>query len=102
MTVFREWLKRKWRVESHPTEAQLKLRHAIHATFSTPEGQVTLQWLMDRVYCTISTANDPIRIAEHNAQRALVHEILEELDHAQHPSKYEPKEEDDHAVDEKG
>lgn len=93
-TAVQRWLGNMWRFDQDPGEAVQRRRIAIQATFSSVHGQEVLQWLLDRCYCTISVSSDPNDVIAHNAQRALVHEILEELDAAQHPTKYNPQQED--------
>lgn len=46
---------------------------------------------MDTVYCTVYQGNDPLILAAHNGRRSVVHEILELVDYANSPQKYETK-----------
>jgi copper oxidase (laccase) domain-containing protein len=41
------------------------------------------------VYCTIYEGTDPIAAATHNGRRSLVQEILENIDLAEQPEKYQ-------------
>ena len=82
-----QWLARKWQ----PNQMDA-LTQAYVVVFATPEGQRVLQHLMDHVYATVCYSTDPITLATHNGRRAVVQEILENLDRAQWPDKYHPKE----------
>lgn len=77
------WLTRLWQ----PVVTDDVLRD-YQVTFSTPEGQVVLQHLMDAVYCQVYTGHDPVELATQNGRRSVVHEILENIDKATHPGKY--------------
>lgn len=78
------WLNVKWlpRVDAH-------LLDAFAVTFGTAQGREVLQYLLDNVYCTVYEGTDPIALAMHNGQRQLVQVILENIDKAQQPAKYE-------------
>lgn len=80
---FTEWLTRKWDRSPQPLLAQ-----DYQVCFSTPHGQRVLTHLLDQVYCQIYEGTDPIAAATHNGRRSLVHEILENLDVAENPNKY--------------
>lgn len=86
MKRFKEWLTWKWEKEPDPT-----LVRSYQVTFSTEHGRRVLQHLMDKVYCTIYEGSDPILMATHNGRRSLLHEILEDIDIAEHPGKYDIK-----------
>jgi len=73
-----QWLKRKWR--RPPTEV---LDQAYQVTFSTPQGQLVLQHLLNEVYCQVCLSSDPIVLATHNARRSVVHEMLENIERAE-------------------
>jgi hypothetical protein len=77
------WLTRKWQ----PVVTDDVLR-AYQLAFSTPEGQVVLQHLMDAVYCQVYVGKDPTELAMQNGRRSVVHEILENIDKATNPGKY--------------
>lgn len=81
------WLTRKWQ----PVVTENVLR-AYQVTFSTAEGQVVLQHLMDAVYCQVYQGKDPVELAIQNGRRSVVHEILENIDKATEPGKYQPRE----------
>ena len=81
--TLRNWLQQKW----HPRPAETMLR-AYQATFSTMEGQLVLQDLLDRVYCQTCPSLDPQALATHNGCRSVVQDILEKIDQAQQPEKY--------------
>lgn len=81
--MIRAWLAHKWQREPQPTLAQ-----DYQVTFSTPQGQRVLQHLFDHVYCTIYEGQDALAMAAHNGRRAVIHEILENLDLAESPEKY--------------
>jgi hypothetical protein len=80
---FLRWLTRKWQAVSQPD-----LMKAYHVTFSSVAGQQVLQHLMDRTYCSVYFGTDPMESVAHNARRALVHEILENIDAGERPDKY--------------
>jgi hypothetical protein len=84
MRAFRDWLTTKWRRE----EDRAALAQAYGATFATTEGQRVLRHLLDGVYCTVYEGRDPIEAAHHNGRRAVVQEILENVDLAEAPAKY--------------
>lgn len=75
---FAQWLKRKW--QRPPVE---ELDQAYQVTFSTPQGQLVLQHLLNEVYCQVCLSTDPIVIATHNARRTVVHEMLENIERAE-------------------
>lgn len=83
---FRLWFRYKWR-----TLFAGDLARAYHTTFAHGDGQIVLQHLMDGIYCTVYTGNDPIQAMMHNARRSVVQEILENIDMAENPTKYEIK-----------
>jgi len=60
-------------------------------TFSGLQGQRVLQHLMDSVYCTVYEGSNRDEALIHNARRTVIQEILENLDRAEHPQKYEVK-----------
>lgn len=88
MSRLKDWLPTKWQ-----RTLPLDVLRAYAATFSTPDGRVVLQHLMDEVYCTTCPTNDPIALATHNGRRSVVQELLENLDVAEQPQKYTPHEE---------
>jgi len=88
MRRFTEWLTRKWDRNPHPFMAQ-----DYQVTFSTPHGRRVLTHLLDQVYCQIYEGTDPIAAAVHNGRRSLVQEILENIDSAEQPQKYEIRQE---------
>jgi hypothetical protein len=73
------------------------LAHAYQVTFSTAQGQLVLQHLLDEVYCQTCPVQDPIALAMHNGRRSVVQEILENIDSANSPTKYTYTEELTHA-----
>jgi hypothetical protein len=77
------WLPRKWQ----PVVPESVLR-AYQVAFSTAEGQVVLQHLIDQVYCQVYTGHDPVELSMHNGRRSVVQEILENIDKAEQPGKY--------------
>ena len=82
-----DWLSRKWRKEPQP-----ELARAYLLTFSTAEGRMVLQDWLDEIYCQTCPLNDPLALAEHNGQRKFVQRILEAIDQAGQPEKYDVKE----------
>lgn len=86
MKTIVEWLRHKW-VGVDPT-----LLKSYHSTFiGNPQGAQVLQHLLDSVYCTVYEGTDPNAALAHNARRSVVHEILVNLDVAEHPEKWAPK-----------
>lgn len=82
--TMRDWLSTRWRRRIDPG-----LADAYQVTFSTLHGRQVLRHLMDEVYCQLCPLNDPIALATHNGRRSLVHEMLENIDAAESPGKYE-------------
>ncbi len=83
-SIIRRWLGRRWRSQLDPA-----LLQDYRATFSNPAGQRVLYHLMDAAYCQIYAGHDPIELATLNGRRSLVHEMLENLDMATNPDKYQ-------------
>ena len=84
MKSFYEWFTRRWERKPDPV-----LLESFRVTFQSEHGRRVLQHLMDKVYCTFYEGTDPIAAAAHNGRRSLVHEILENIDIAEHPDKYQ-------------
>lgn len=82
MKWLRDFLERRWRA------VDSDLAMAYHATFSSVDGQRVLQHLLDTVYFEIYRGTDPAQAVAHNARRAVVHEILVNIDVAKNPQKY--------------
>lgn len=80
-----QWLGFKWRVVVMPSD----IARAYHATFNTEPGKVVLQHLIDEVYCQVYVGQDAIACVAFNARRALVHEILLNMDSVENPAKYQ-------------
>jgi hypothetical protein len=89
---FTEWLGQKWRRRTDPALAQ-----AYQVTFSTAQGQLVLQHLLDEIYCQTCPTRDQIDLATHNGRRSVVQEILENIDAANEPMKYTLTQEMTHA-----
>lgn len=83
-TRFREWLTRKWQRSLDPMLAE-----SYRVTFGGLHGQRVLHHLIDGVYATVCPSQDPIALAVHNGRRSVVQEILENLDAAESPQKYQ-------------
>ncbi len=81
-----EWFKQKW---TRPKEDDLK--QAYIATFSSFHGRIVLDHLLTNIYMTLYEGTDPVAAAVHQGRRSVVHEILEVIDQAEHPEKYEVK-----------
>ena len=79
-----EWLSRKWQ----PQRQQQEILQAYLLTFSTAEGRLVLQHLIDQVYASVCPTNNAIDLALHNGRRSLLHEMLVNIDLAEHPDKY--------------
>ena len=62
---------------SNPSDVTHEVRQAYIRTFSTPDGQIVLQHLVNGCYATVCYSKDQIEQAAHNGRRSLVHEILE-------------------------
>jgi hypothetical protein len=90
---FTDWLSQKWRRRTDPQLAQ-----AYQVTFSTAQGQLVLQHLLDEVYCQTCQVQDALALAVHNGRRSVVQEILENIDAANEPTKYALTEELTHAT----
>lgn len=91
--TIQDWLSHKWSRRLDPSLSQ-----AYQVTFSSLQGRLVLQHLMDEVYCQTCPVNDPIALATHNGRRSVVQEILENIDIATSPEKYTPREELTHAT----
>ena len=62
---------------------------AYQTTFTgSPSGQLVLQHLMDNIYCTVYEGTDVQAALVHNARRGVIHEILQNIDAAERPDKY--------------
>jgi hypothetical protein len=83
-----QWLARMWQ----PTIPETL--EAYNIAFSTYHGQLVLHHLMDSVYCTVYSGTDPNAALVHNSRRTVVQEILENIDTARNPQKYQVKEEE--------
>ena len=60
--------------QARETEAA-RIRQAFRDTFQSVQGQVVMEYLVDRFYNTISFTRDPYVTAYNEGQRALVHEM---------------------------
>lgn len=89
LTAVRRWLARKWQP---PDTAQLLQDHL--EVFGSPAGRRLLSHWLDRVYCTVYEGTDPRQATLHEGRRSFVQELLENLDHAETPDKYRPREEE--------
>lgn len=84
MKQFLAWLHRKWSPESEVAPEDFE------QTFvASPSGQRVLHHLLDTVYCQVYTGKDPYECMALNGRRSVIHEILIEIDKAQHPDKYQ-------------
>jgi len=86
---FRRWLTSKWQRNVAPSHEALAQAH--RATFGTLFGQLVLHHWLDSVYCTVYEGTDPLMLAYHNGRRSVLQELLETLDVAESPDKYEVK-----------
>lgn len=82
MKRIKQWLVHRWQ---RPDPALLQ---SYRAVFSGEHGERVLADLIDSVYATVCNSDDPMALAAHNARRKVVHEILQSLDIAEHPQKY--------------
>lgn len=81
--TLKEWLKRKWTLALHKD-----LVRSYNSTFSSYDGQLVLNHLLDGIYFKTYEGLDPYETVIHNARRSVVHEILENIDLGEHPEKY--------------
>jgi hypothetical protein len=83
-----EWFRHRWL----PIDQVLleDYRDSYRITFNGPHGQKVLQHLLDTVYCQVYEGYDPIQAVAHNARRSVIHEILINIDYAEHKEKYTP------------
>ncbi len=79
-----EWHGRRWQPQTEEALAKAYL-----VTFTSPAGQQVLQHLLDSVYCKIYEGVDSAPAVVLNARRSVVQEILENIDRAERPEKYE-------------
>lgn len=82
--VTEKWLGGKWRLITDDAT----ILKAYYVTFTSPEGALILQHLMDNIYCKVYEGIDPMAALAHNAKRSVIHEILENMDRAANPGKY--------------
>ena len=91
------WLPTKWKHENIELEDRQRLQRQrceqYRATFASPSGQLVLNELLDAYYCTALDSTATLeQLAFANGQRFVVQKILETIDEAEHPGKYEVKE----------
>ena len=84
MTRFREWLSRKW-----SRQLDAGLTESYRVVFSGLHGERVLEHLITSVYATVYEGKDSLELAAHNGRRSVVQEILEVIDRAEHPQRYE-------------
>jgi hypothetical protein len=85
--AFAEWLQRLWRVDEI---AAKELAGSYAATFSSAPGQLVLNDLLDKIYCTVYEGTDPNEALVHNARRSVVDEILHNVDLGINPIRFDP------------
>ena len=83
-----KWLTTKWRLINDSQDTM----NAVAVTFSTPHGQAVMQYLLDNIYCTVYEGTDPYACMAHNARRAVIHELLRDIDFVANPGKYRVRE----------
>lgn len=91
MRRFTAWLTGKWARQIDPS-----LLEDYRVVFNTDSGRRVLRHWMDSIYCTTYHGTDPIACATHNGRRSVIQEILENLDRAEQPDKYQVRREDVH------
>lgn len=85
--AFVEWFQHMWAsVEVTPRE----LANSYTATFSSAPGQVVLNDLLDKIYCSVYEGSDANEALVHNARRGVVDEILRNIDLGRNPGRFEP------------
>ena len=84
--TFLKWFPWKW-----SSRVSADLIQSYRVTFSGPHGSRVLMDLCDRIYCTVYEGKDPIEAVIHNARRSVVQEIMELVDQAEHPQKFDFK-----------
>lgn len=92
---WRRWFDTKW---WYHYDNKRELARHYQQTFGTASGKVVMQHLLDSVYCTSYEGTDAIAMAAHSGRRSVIHDILMNLDYAEHPGKYEVKEVSDGSV----
>jgi hypothetical protein len=89
LKTFQAWLTNKWRP---PMETPFELAQAYFITFNNVHGRVVLQHLLDNTYCVVAPDDSSLAaLAAHNGRRALINEILVNIDAGEHPDKYYPR-----------
>ena len=83
IATLRAWFARKWQ-----TQDADQLRLAYQVTFASAQGQQVLQHLLDSIYCQVYEGTDAQSALVFNARRAVIHEILYNIDVAQRPQHY--------------
>lgn len=83
ITTLKTWFSCKWQQQDADA-----LRQAYQVTFSGPHGQQVLQHLLDSIYCQVYEGVDAQAALVFNARRAVIHEILYNIDVAQRPQHY--------------
>lgn len=85
-----DWLTGKWSRTLEPNSLE-----DYRIAFNTDSGRRILRQWLDQVYCTVYHGVDPISAAHHNGRRSVIHEILEKLDMADSPEKYQVRQEEE-------
>lgn len=78
-----EFFARRWKQVLDPNLAM-----SYKATFMSIDGQKVLQHLLDTEYFQVYHGTDPYQAVAFNARRAVIHEILVNIDVAENPQKY--------------
>src|SRR5262245_5037271 len=86
--IIRQWLAWPWRTRAADADAAImaELAQSYLATFSGVHGTRVLLHLMDNVYCTVSSTDDPNAALVLNARRTVVEEILQNIEAAKRPT----------------
>lgn len=84
---FIRYLKNLW----HGEEDAKRIAKAYHNTFTSIDGAMVLEHLVNNVYATVCDTHDPIALAAHNGRRSVVQDILLNVEAARHPEKAEVK-----------
>ena len=87
MKTFLNWIKSRYGRRAEEKE----LLNAFEVTFSSVHGQLVIDYLIGTYYAATCNDYDGIKLAGHNGMRFVVQDILDKIDMAKNPSRYEVK-----------